>query len=491
MHVRQSDFASGVPTFVWLSADASPQGTLEYYIILEDRISRAFAAEIVEATPDERDHWCRAGYLKTTTLPCTVLGSGRATAAAKFEALTHSVILDAMHDGDPSNVAKYGESVISFCSDFGAESNIASLPSICVQDVLKNNVQNSDGMLRLNSSVIEQRFGDMQQDDDGIIEDVMLVEDAVVHDPGHDSEPKYHFGMTSSLMIPGVKHMFDNVHKELVQSLSHYTTFCFAKDGPFARYRKLISFWEGGQLKSIRWSSLVTVIRALLLREDALRSGWNKDLFGDIGTTSIVDAALTSPLFWKYCHFLNNVAGAVDVGSSYCEGCDCHEHQGLQHNSFQVRRNHIELRLRSAIEDDSNRALPYPPSCPLKGRRSPELATGAFKKFIKDILVITKDLLDDFRGELSDSDWQVILALNASQDTIVSNLVLKSSYWDVLPWRLCGLGSNDFEEARACGRTCLRLWDKMSSESKDSRPLHHSLTRRFLDPDTWHSHSQY
>lgn len=225
MHVRQSDFASGVPTFLWISADASPQGSLEFYVILEDRISRSFAAELVESTPSERQRWCKAGYLKTTTLPCTVLGSGRATAAAKFEALTHSVILDSMHDGDPSNVAKYGESIISFCSDFGAEANIASLPSLCVQDVLRNNVQHSGGMLKLRTEVINERFGDMQQDDGGIIEDVMVVEDVVVHDPGPASEPKCYFGMTSALMIPGVKHMFDNVHKELVQVLSHYTTF--------------------------------------------------------------------------------------------------------------------------------------------------------------------------------------------------------------------------------------------------------------------------
>lgn len=151
------------------------------------------------------------------------------------------------------------------------------------------------------------------------------------------------------------------------------------------------------------------VIRALLLREEALKRGWNKDHFGDIGTTSIVDAALASPLFWKYCHFINVVAGAVDLGSSYCEGCDCHEHESLKHNSFQVRRNHIEHRLRSAINDDSDQALPCPPACPLKGRRSAELASGAFSKFIKDTLKITKDMLDDFRGELSDSDWHIIV----------------------------------------------------------------------------------
>lgn len=169
--------------------------------------------------------------------------------------------------------------------------------------------------------------------------------------------------------------------------------------------------WPGGQLKTWRWSSLVQVVRSLLLREEALKRGWNKQLFGDTGAsaTSIVDGALTSELFWKYTHFLNIVAGAVDVGSSFCEGCECHESQGIKHNSFQVRQNEIAKRLRSAVNDDFEESLPYPVSCPLKNRRSSDLASGAFTQFIKDTLEVTKRQLLDFRGSLGDSDWQIVL----------------------------------------------------------------------------------
>ena len=170
-----------------------------------------------------------------------------------------------------------------------------------------------------------------------------------------------------------------------------------------------MKYWEGGQLRTWRWSSLVNVVRSLLKREQALRDGWNKDRFGDIGTTNTIHEALTSELFWKYSHFLNNVAGAVDLGSSFCEGCECHEHQGLKHNSYQVRRNEIVKRMRSAINDDCEEKLPYPPSCPLKNRRSAELASGAFTRFIQDTLDVTMELLQNFRGSLSDRDWQTIL----------------------------------------------------------------------------------
>ena len=177
--------------------------------------------------------------------------------------------------------------------------------------------------------------------------------------------------------------------------------------------------WEGGQLRTWRWSSLVQVIRALLVRENALKSGWNKDRFGDIGTTKIIHEALTSELFWKY--FLNTVAGAVDIGSSFCEGCECHEHQGLKHNSWHVRKNEIVKRLRSATNQNNEDPLPYPPSCPLKNRRSAELASGTFTQFIQETLNTTKEILAGFRGSLTDSDWKIVLGDWASARVSCTN----------------------------------------------------------------------
>ena len=192
--------------------------------------------------------------------------------------------------------------------------------------------------------------------------------------------------------------------------------------------------WEGGELKIHRWSSLVQVLKALLQREEALKHGWNKDLFGDIGTTSIIDSALTSEMFWKYCHFLVHVAGAVDVGSSYCEGCSCHEHDRLKHNAFQVRKNEIAKRLLSAIGSDDGNTLPYPGSCVLKGRRSAELASGAFSQFIKDVMTVTKEVLVEFRGSLQDSEWTTILGdWMSARDTYPSLVCFFVGHWPILP----------------------------------------------------------
>jgi len=47
--------------FVYLSCDSSPQGSLEFFVAVEDRISRKEAAELIEATA--QDPTCRLFYV--------------------------------------------------------------------------------------------------------------------------------------------------------------------------------------------------------------------------------------------------------------------------------------------------------------------------------------------------------------------------------------------------------------------------------------------
>ena len=228
MNLRQSEFAKGVPVFLYLSADASPQGSLEYFIVLEDRVSCENAAMIVEATEEERNRWCKECNLKTTCLPTQILGSGKASSAAKYEALASAVMLDSMWEGNPVHASRYGACVIGYCSDFGPEANVTGLPQFCIQDLLKQNVANSGGLLALKSEMSKQHLTAPIQDEGEIFEDVMILEpqDAIVQQPQDPvPEPKSFFSLSSALMIPGVKHMFDNAHKELVSVLKFYPTY--------------------------------------------------------------------------------------------------------------------------------------------------------------------------------------------------------------------------------------------------------------------------
>ena len=239
MNLRQSEFA-GEEWFIYLSADASPQGSLEFYVVLEDKIRRSDAALIMEATPEERARWCSAVHLRTSPLPICILGSGKASAASKFEALIHASILDGMHDGDPAHMTKYATSIISYCSDYGTEAALTNIPSVSVQHILNNNVLHSQGLLTMKSAVSTRYLLPIEDDAGAIVEDVVALEppapstssssNVVVPEgsgTGGDSasDETCSFGMSSSLMIPGVKHMFDNVHKELLAVLQHFPTF--------------------------------------------------------------------------------------------------------------------------------------------------------------------------------------------------------------------------------------------------------------------------
>ena len=41
-----------------------------------------------------------------------------------------------------------------------------------------------------------------------------------------------------------------------------------------------MSFWDGGAFITWRWSSMVSVVRALLMRRGALLVGWDMNKFG-------------------------------------------------------------------------------------------------------------------------------------------------------------------------------------------------------------------
>ena len=221
-----SDCPDSSGWFVYLSADASPQGSLEYFLVLEDRVSRKQAAAIVGATPEERDQWCTQEHLRTTTFPATILGSGRTSAASKFEALLHAVCLDTMHNGDPLQVMRYSESVVSYCSDYGAEANLSQIPKICIEEFLDSNISNSGGLLASRQSMAAQHLGAIQADASEV-GGVITVDDdaALAPPPAPMPEQKSFFCLLSALLVPGVKHMFDNVRKELLHSLHHYGTF--------------------------------------------------------------------------------------------------------------------------------------------------------------------------------------------------------------------------------------------------------------------------
>lgn len=117
MNLRREDWRLSDDVWVMLSADSSPQG-LDFLVTVEDRIKNP--GLVVDASPKELAQYSLSCNLQTSTLPPLVVGSGNSDTASKFELLMRSIMLDV----GPEALARYGESVVGFCSDFGVESHV-------------------------------------------------------------------------------------------------------------------------------------------------------------------------------------------------------------------------------------------------------------------------------------------------------------------------------------------------------------------------------
>ena len=229
------------------------------------------------------------------------------------------------------------------------------------------------------------------------------------------------------------------------------------KGGPF---EKLMDRWDAGVVIEWRWGSLVAAAKALRDGRGALVSTWSLRRFeaaGSWSTASVVtelattfDEAVRSSYFWAYVEFIIYVNGALEEMSSWAEGCPCHsEHKA---------------------------------SCCFNGRRSAEMAAGAFLEFVHTqcalatsyFLVVSTGLQEEDQANLL-SDWTVAM------ECLTTEVRLKTAHWQGLPWMLAGLALPDDEAARAIGRKAIRLFEMQLEQLPQQ--AHHLLTRRFLDPN--------
>lgn len=117
MKIRQEEFSTGKPRFVYLSTDASMQRGSDFQMTLEDSIVSEQAVNIFLRQDFDWDAFHVAKCIRTTTLPVGINGAGNTSIAGKYECVVQSLLLDVGLD----RIASYGRSVISFVSDYGTE----------------------------------------------------------------------------------------------------------------------------------------------------------------------------------------------------------------------------------------------------------------------------------------------------------------------------------------------------------------------------------
>ncbi|CAE7355853.1 unnamed protein product [Symbiodinium sp. KB8] len=248
----------------------------------------------------------------------------------------------------------------------------------------------------------------------------------------------------------------------------------------------LFKHFEGGNLIAWRWGSLLDVCRALHKREGALRTGWSLRKFlriarsstdgpegaadGDVGTSrgkktqlsdgdhktfKAADSAWTSRYFWSYLKFILLLGGIVDDLSTWGEACPCHawSKQG----------------------------------CPLRGRRAPECATGAFDTFLQGVLATASSLFVACAAGLGHGspEWvQLNRDWHTAVDVISTELRAKTSHWKELPWLLCGIAFPESDRARSVARAAIAKYD--NPDRVDPLTVYarrHRMTQRFLKSD--------
>ena len=227
--------------FVLLSADASPQAGTELLMIVEDRVPRNRAAEVVGASPEQLSQWGLQSHIITSTLPLGVLGSGACGTSAKFEVLAHCARLDCCHNEDLAHAAHYAASVISFTADYGVEAHLVDVPNVPLRAMYMSNIAASRGLLAdthadstaaANYLVFQDESETAKPDDDddvafvthapspscGAHSDAATTAARLSDDPDPDTDPC--FGLQAALMVPGVKHTIDNIESEVLSSLA-------------------------------------------------------------------------------------------------------------------------------------------------------------------------------------------------------------------------------------------------------------------------------
>ena len=143
---------------------------------------------------------------------------------------------------------------------------------------------------------------------------------------------------------------------------------------------------------------MIAVVRALLKRRDALKAGWDLNVFGrDPAPATGFDKAVRNQFFWVYAELLEKLAGGLDALGTWAEGCRCHEADfgGMaERRQYNTRRRLVANQLRQAAAGPAVDGQPVPGesdlrlqrlNCKLKGRRACEFAQGVFTRYINDV----------------------------------------------------------------------------------------------------------
>ena len=495
MILRRQKFESqqSLERYGW--ADSSPVAQADWIISKHQTVATSSCAELWLAccelctlevdTEDVAEQQRRIELTKSLlagisvqTQPPQTLAMGLTHIESKLSALAFSFFLEV---GSLTGLKILLDSFVSFTTDAGTEFGTASfmiddlrklLPEWLVQRVLQVDVE--DGCVGYEGSEVLAPF------------------------------------MPKALVIPGALHICSNLCKDVARKLDHWNDFvnelssleallcnrdrrerfvatCVPKD---SEQRALFKNFSGS-LYEKRWGAITSFLRKLMPLLEPLRLFWDEGKYlegynqresaedqdageGAAFLPAAITACVQSNFFLVYTSMIMSVLGLVEDLTGWFETCPCHK-ETLDPTDRSRLSRAVQRELRACGTDRS---------CPMKGKRAPQLAAGALDEVFQEILTICRgSVLKIVRANPIAQDQEGLLwrDFESARSYVQMGLQAKFDFWEKLPWQLAGLCHPSVEKAREVAKTILEKVDGLNVENPGV--VHHPLTLKFLSPD--------
>ena len=219
--------------------------------------------------------------------------------------------------------------------------------------------------------------------------------------------------MPFAMPIPGMLHITSNLLADVDSGMTYWSTFweqldnvsallsnkqrldkfkamCIDAKHPDSKEVLNLFSQKIDGLYSKRWGSVSHFIAKCTDHLHALKIFWDAGLYGsheqEDGASRFSPSQLSATLrctkFFAYCEMVQLIHSAVDELAGWSEGCHCHP-PWLGQAPTTVSANRFASGMKSEIR---KALLGKRVSCPMQGRRSPEMAAGYWKTFSDKLL---------------------------------------------------------------------------------------------------------
>ena len=430
------------------------------------------------------------------TFPPTALGVRQTTLSHKVHAFLHSLRLE---HSTWSQLQAFLDNTFAYTSDMGTEASF----NLTTVDVPSYFPYWPDPGSNSHLSLDFQDADQAEEPVDAIDAALELLDDGGGPEAAAQVVECRSLDLSKSLFVPGMFHVIDNATKDVLkksslwsQSLKGMLESVLLFFNAFHRRKWFMVKCLGGRLQAFSeffqsappkleggraWGVVSTGVAWVLERQVMLQQAWSAESLlssaapqdaqaqGDqrqqqqesTKLVTSVDEAIRSPIFWAFLNVCSCITHILDKITSWTQGCACHGYE---------MRQQLEPLL----------AGRGPLSCPMRGRRAPEIAEGALHRFIDGLFQYNDSqiLMVHAAGLEQEAKTQLLLDWSAMKVHMRMQFDLKLSPWRQLPLSALALGHWDISVARRMMWDCMVEWENLTEEQQTA--AHHHSRKLFV-----------